>query len=253
MIDGEKLKKLLGIFDVAVVVKPTTHSTNTDGKSLAKAGINKPVLIVADEQTGGRGRQEKTFLSPAGGLYMTLVLPLAAPIGDAVMATSCSSVAVSRALGKSGIDCGIKWVNDIYAGGKKLCGILAEAENDYLTMTTHALIIGIGVNVESSPSLDGDVKAVSLRELGCSADITDICAAIAEEMLVLYNDGFDFSTYRDEYVRRSVVLGREITFTENGVTRHGTALGIGDRGELIVGCGGETFALTSGEISVRTL
>lgn len=253
MIDGEKLKKQLGKFDVAVVVKPTTGSTNTDGKELFRSSLSSAVLIAADEQTGGRGRQGKTFLSPVGGLYMTLVLPLAAPIGDAVMATSCSAVAVSRALERYGVDCGIKWVNDIYAVGKKLCGILVEAENDYRTMTTHALIIGIGVNVESSPSLDGDVKAVSLRELGCSADITDICASIAEEMLVLYNDGFDFSSYRDEYVRRSIVLGREITFTENGVIRSGKALDIGDRGELIVDCGDKTVALTSGEISVRTV
>lgn len=251
MISEEKLRSELDMFDVDIIVKKTTVSTNIDGKALAKAGIPRPVLIAADEQTGGRGRQGKTFLSPRGGLYMTLILPLAAPIGDAVTATSCSSVAVSRALGRFGIDCGIKWVNDIYVARRKLCGILVEAENDYRTMTTQALVIGIGVNVETSPALEGEVKAVSLRELGCKAEITDVCSTIAKEMLVMYNDGFDFSSCQDEYKRRSVVLGREITFTENGVTRVGCASDIGEHGELIVDCGSETVALTIGEISVR--
>ena len=252
MTDETKLKTLIGrFFDVDVTVKSETVSTNNDGKAMCKAGISKPALIVADEQTGGRGRQGKSFLSPIGGLYMTLVLPLNAPIEDAVMATSCSAVAVARAIEKFGIHCGIKWVNDLYADGRKVCGILVEAENDYRTMTTRSLVIGIGVNVESAPQLDGEVKAVSLCELGFSADVTELCSAIAEEMLALYNDGFDFSSYRDEYVHRSVVLGREITFAENGTARVGIASDIGESGELIVDCGVETIALTSGEISVR--
>lgn len=251
MINRQALCDSLVQFDVDIIVKNRTVSTNTDGKELSRSGVSRAVLIVADEQTGGRGRQGKTFLSPCGGLYMTLVLPCDAPINDVVMATSCAAVAVSRALGRFGIDCGIKWVNDIYADGKKLCGILIEADNDYSTMTTNALMIGIGVNVETSPELDGEVKAVSLRELGCTADVTDLCAAITEEMLVLYNDGFDFSSYRDEYVRRSIVLGREIMFTGNGNMRRGRATDIGERGELIVSCGGEKLTLSSGEITVR--
>ena len=251
MLDTEKLSALKKTFALDIITKDETVSTNSDGKELCRHGISRPALITAGTQTGGRGRQGKTFLSPEGGLYMTLVLPCAAPINDAVMATSCSAVAVSRALGRFGVNCGIKWVNDIYAGGKKLCGILVEAENDYRTMTTNTLVIGIGVNVESSPALDGDVKAVSLKELGCDAEITDVCTAITEEMLVLYSDGFDFSTYMDEYIRRSVVLGQEITFTENGVVRHAHAARIGERGELIVTAGGEEVSLTSGEIHVR--
>lgn len=251
MTDERGLARLCDIFSLDITVKSETVSTNTDGKTLCRRGISRPALIVAERQTGGRGRQGKTFLSPGGGLYMTLVLPCAAPINDAVMVTSCAAVAVSHALEKFGVDCGIKWVNDIYAGGKKLCGILVEAENDYEKMETTALVIGIGVNVESAPVFDGDVKAVSLRELGCDAEITDVCAAIAEEMLVLYNDGFDFSTYRDEYVRRSVVLDKDITFTENGTVRRGRAERIGERGELVVSVGGEEITLTSGQISVR--
>ena len=251
MTDESRLKKALEKFSLDVTVKRTTGSTNTDGKALCRAGIRRAALIVADEQTGGRGRCGKSFISPTGGLYMSLVLPLGAPVSDAVMATSCSAVAVCRAMERFGLTCGIKWVNDIYADGRKLCGILVEAVNDYRTMKTESLIVGIGVNIESAPVLCGDVKAVSLRERGCTADATDLCAAIAEEMLALYHDGFDFSSLCEEYVSRSVVLGREITFIENGVTRSGTAIEIGEKGELIVDCGSETEVLSSGEISVR--
>lgn len=248
--NAEKLRAALPA-GIDLICKTTSTSTNSDGKELCRAPLSRPVLIVADEQTGGRGRQGKTFLSPRGGLYMTLVLPCSLPLEQAVSVTSCAAVAVARALDGIGADCGIKWVNDIYAHGRKLCGILAEAENDYVNGRTNALIIGIGINCSRSPAPLGDVSAVSLAELGCAPDRERLCADIVQRLIEMSESGFDFSAVREEYVNRSIVIGRRIDFTSGGALHHGIARAIGEKGELIVSCGEETIALSSGEISVR--
>lgn len=242
-------KKLPG---VKVVTKELTVSTNNDAKEMIDSSP-ADTLITSEKQTGGRGRQGKSFSSPEGGLYMTLLLRCGMPITTAVGATSCSAVAVSRAIKNvCGIDTGIKWVNDIYAGGKKLCGILTEAVNDYSRVISEYLVIGIGINVLSTPVVpSSSVECTSLSELGYTASREELCAEIVRELIYMRDKSFDFSLYSDEYAARSVVIGREITFTRNGETRHGTALGIDKHGGLIVCSDNEPLLLDSGEISVR--
>ncbi len=242
-------KKLPG---VKVVTKELTVSTNNDAKEMINSSPSD-TLITSEKQTGGRGRQGKSFSSPEGGLYMTLLLRCGMPITTAVGATSCSAVAVSRAIKNvCGIDTGIKWVNDIYAGGKKLCGILTEAVNDYSRGISEYLVIGIGINVLSTPVVpSSSVECTSLSELGYTASREELCAEIVRELISMRDKSFDFSLYSDEYAARSVVIGREITFTRNGETKHGVALGIDKHGGLIVCSDNETLLLDSGEISVR--
>lgn len=242
-------KKLPG---VRVITKELTGSTNNDAKEMIDSSP-ADTLITSEKQTGGRGRQGKSFSSPEGGLYMTLLLRCGMPITTAVGATSCSAVAVSRAIKNvCGIDTGIKWVNDIYAGGKKLCGILTEAVNDYSRGISEYLVIGIGINVLSTPVVpSSSVECTCLSELGSAASREELCAGIARELISMRDKSFDFSLYSEEYTARSVVIGREITFTRNGETKHGTALGIDKHGGLIVCSDNETLLLDSGEISVR--
>lgn len=252
MINEKLLFEQLGA-DVDIIVKETTVSTNTDGRNLTNDDIFRPTLIVADSQSGGRGRQGKSFLSPAGGLYMTVVLPADLPIEKATLATSCAAVAVCRGIEKTcGASCGIKWINDIYLNGRKLSGILTESVNDYSTMTSKYLIIGVGINVDSTPTVtDSSVRAISLAETGLSVEREALCENITREILKAFQTGFDFSVYKEEYRRRSVLFGGEISFTENGITRYAFAKDINDRGELIVICDGAETILSSGEISVR--
>lgn len=244
-------KNKSGAYDI--IRKKITVSTNNDARDMIK---NSPsdTLIIADEQSGGRGRQGKTFLSPDGGLYMTLLLRCGMPIRDVIGATSCAAVAVIRALKNTvGLEAEIKWVNDIYICGRKLCGILTEAVNDYGSGTTEYLIIGIGMNLSSSPTLDirSGTSAISLAELGIDADRDRLAYAIADELIKLRGGGFCFTFVKDEYISRSAVLGREITFIKNGESRRGTAVRIENGGELVVKTpDGETI-LDSGEISVR--
>ncbi len=137
-------------------------------------------------------------------------------------------------------------------GGKKLCGILTEAVNDYSRGISEYLVIGIGINVMTTPVVpSSSVECTSLSELGSAASREELCAGIARELISMRDKSFDFSLYSEEYAARSVVIGREITFTRNGETRHGTALGIDKHGGLIVCSDNETLLLDSGEISVR--
>lgn len=251
-----KLEKLLPTADI--ITKSTTGSTNTDARDIARQNkLKRPLLIVADHQSCGRGRQGKAFHSPSGGLYMTLALPCGLPLADTLGVTSCTAVAVSDAIDSlTGADCGIKWVNDIYletgSDAGKLCGILVESVNDYEKMVSEVLIIGIGVNLTEAPSVtDSSVKAISLADCGYSCSRTELCAAIVNRLLTFRQTGFSSESWIDEYRRRSIVTGREVTFVRNGVTYSGTASAITDSGSLIVNCGGDTVMLDSGEIHLR--
>ncbi|MBO5126150.1 MAG: biotin--[acetyl-CoA-carboxylase] ligase [Clostridia bacterium] len=247
----EKLKRLTVPLCTIVSCTAETGSTNTDARALlAQFPDADTILLTADRQTGGRGRQGKSFLSPEGGLYMTLVMKTGAPLESVVNVTSCAAVAAARALAEQGISCGIKWVNDLYLNGAKLAGILVESVNDYETMRSEAVIIGIGVNVARSIFPD-EIHAVSLEEAGYSADPEKLCADIVRELLNIRGNGFDFARYADEYRQRSIVLGKDVYFLKNGETISGTAEAINERGGLLVRTGDTLCSLDSGEITLR--
>ena len=249
----EKLCSILDNDLIDVIIKGETVSTSSDAKSLTEKNPTAPVLIVADRQTGGRGRQGKSFISPEGGLYMSLLLPVNMPIRQTIGATSCAAVAVRRAIRNvSGAECGIKWINDLYLSGGKLCGILAESVNDYETMTSRYLIIGVGINMTTAPELNNaSTRAVSLSGCGYSASKEELCAEVVHELMKTYRLGFDFSIYAEEYRSHSILLGQEISFLRDGVTEYGVAQSITDRGALEVRCQDKTVILDSGEVTVR--
>lgn len=247
----ERLKRLTAPLCTIVSCADETGSTNTDARALLTEFPDADtILLTADRQTGGRGRQGKSFVSPEGGLYMTLVMKTGAPLASVVNVTSCAAVAAARALSEQGISCGIKWVNDLYLNGAKLAGILVESVNDYETMCSEYVIIGIGVNVARNIFPEG-IHAVSLEEAGYSVDPEELCAAIVRELLKIRENGFNFSGYADEYRERSIVLGKNVYFLKNGETIDGTAETIDDRGGLLVRVGDTLHTLDSGEITLR--
>ena len=247
----EKLRRLTATLCTVVSCADETGSTNTDARALlAEYPEADTILLTADRQTGGRGRQGKSFVSPVGGLYMTLVMKTGAPLESVVNVTSCAAVAAARALAEQGISCGIKWVNDLYLNGAKLAGILVESVNDYETMRSEAVIIGIGVNVARNIFPEG-IHAVSLEEAGYSVDPEELCAAIVRELLQIRENGFDFACYAEEYRERSIVLGKDVYFLKNGKTIDGRAEAIDGRGGLLVRAGDALYTLDSGEITLR--
>lgn len=236
---------------IEVLHKSTTESTNNDGKELFRKGIKNPLLIISDEQKGGRGRQGRSFYSPVGGLYMTLVLPCNLPFSSSISVTSCSGIAVTRVLRAHNVNCGIKWVNDIYSNNRKLSGILVEAENDYSENRTIGLIIGIGINALSKPEGKFEVEPVSLSELGFKPDIISLAYEITSEILDMHKNDFDLSLYINEYREYSVLIGKEVTYTLDNIEHTAVVQSINDNGALVVTEGENVSILTSGLISVR--
>ena len=238
--------------DYADVLTPEApDSTNNLAKVLAASDPKDPVLIAADFQSGGRGRQGKTFVSPPGGLYLSALLPAGLPPAAVVGVTSASAVAVARAVEETaGVRTEIKWVNDILAGGGKLAGILCEAVGGS-SLCTH-LVVGVGVNLTSAPRVEGAaLPPVSLRDLGREAEPEALAAAIAAGLLSIREQSFSFAPFLDEYRARSAVLGRPVSFVRNGISFRGVAEAVGEDGALLVRDGDVRYRLDSGEISVR--
>ena len=236
-LSAEKITALLQSTELAATVCDTLDSTSSECRRQLEAG-EKRCLVLAERQTGGRGRQGRDFFSPAGrGLYFSLLFAPKGGIAAADGFTAYAAVCVRRAiLDCCGIDCGIKWVNDLYLGGKKVCGILTEAVGD-------ALIVGVGIDI-----LPGELPA-ELTEtagaLGVDCDRNALCAAIVNGLLAW--DGGD-RRFLTEYRAASVVLGREIAFQKNGEERRGVARDLAPDGSLIAEVGGVLCRLDSGEV-----
>lgn len=243
----------LGLAHVRLMEKDETVSTSTDCRQVIEREPQaSPLLITAVSQTGGRGRQGKEFSSPPGGLYMSLAVTCGTELAQAVRITSAAAVAVRRAIfSQTGLSCAIKWVNDIYRNGKKLCGILTEAVNDYGAGITRFLIIGVGINLLGHPK---DLNATDLlTETGAAPDRQKLCAAVAKELLFVLGQiqSGDF-TYMEEYRKVSCVIGQEVRLIRPDGEITGTALDIDDEGGLTVRFSdGHTETLTSGEITLR--
>lgn len=234
-----------------VAVPAETVSTNNDCKVFAAANPSEPVLVAADYQSGGRGRQGKTFVSPRGGLYLSVLLPTGRPPREVVGVTSCAAVAVARAIEETtGAEARIKWVNDLVAGGGKVCGILCENVGD--GALSRYLIVGVGVNLASAPDIPGAAfPPVSLAALGYPAEPEALAAAVAGELLAVSRADFSFSAFADEYRARSMVLGERIVFRREGKDWEGVAEAVDDAGALLVRTEEGLCRLDSGEISVR--
>ncbi len=234
-----------------VRVYETLDSTNQEAKRHLAAGEPCPMLLLAEEQTAGRGRRGRGFYSPAGeGLYMTLALQPPAALSQATLLTAAAAVAVAQAVeALTALACQIKWVNDVYLDGKKLCGILTEASGSFEADALSSVCAGIGVNVRTRDfpeELAG--RACSLWPRAVSRN--RLAAEIAVRLLNFAAD-LGAREFLEEYRRRSLVLGKAVTFTRDGGERRALAVGIGENGELIVRYDdGREEALNAGEVRI---
>ena len=166
----------------------TLPSTNDKAKKLAGKGAPHGTTVIAYQQTGGRGRNGRSFSSKKGGLYMSMVLRTSLPVNAGVSITIGAAVAVQKAiLGCFGIDTDIKWVNDLYYRNKKICGILAEGfdiapDPEGTTSRFGFIVLGIGVNISDKIIFPGGLKV--------GDSITD---AKLTELFGVPNDSKDYS------------------------------------------------------------
>ncbi len=239
-----------------ITVEQELVSTNTTAKQLAAQGAPHGTLVVADSQTGGRGRRGRSFSSPPGtGLYLSMVVRSRLPMESAVLVTSAAAVAVCRAMEKTaGKQLSIKWVNDLFLDGRKCCGILTEASADMETGGVDYLVVGIGLNCfEPQEGWPEELRGIagSVFRQGETADRCRIAAAIADELLALCETLPD-TAFMEEYRARNFVPGREIFIVQNGTRRPATAKSITDDGHLLVTLpDGTQEELSTGEVSIR--
>lgn len=247
-------------------------STNTMLKDYAAAAVTGgdpvlPTVLLARRQTGGRGRLGRSFHSPDGtGLYMSVLFVPRMPPRDALRLTTAAAVACAEAADRvrspeavtlSG-EVGIKWVNDLYLDGKKICGILAEAALSPTAESLSWAVIGIGINVSPPPhGFPADIAdtAGTLLPSAPAADTDDILARLVTDILVrlqVYLDG-DPTDLLAQYRRRSVLDGRAVLVRPagslGGEEIPATVLGIdGDFGLRVRYEDGTAASLSSGEV-----
>jgi len=237
----------------------TIASTNTRAKELAAQGAPHGTVLVADSQTGGRGRLGRSFHSPAGtGIYLSLILrPNCAP-SELMHLTCAAAVAACDAVETAcGIRPGIKWTNDLVWGKKKLAGILTELGLSPAGTVSHA-VIGIGINCcQTETDFPPELRemAGSLHSvIGQDIDRAQVAAALLD---ALYRMDQELLTNRcsimDRYRKSCITLGQEISLVKaDGSVRHGTALDVDEAGGLVVSFrDGTRETVTSGEVSVR--
>lgn len=235
-----------------VLYYPSVDSTNNECKRLLAHGKQGVFLVVSDCQTAGRGRQGKAFVSPANtGIYFSLVIRPNTSFKNAVTATTAASVAVCMAVeeltDKKPV---IKWVNDVYLDGRKICGILTEAITNFEDGTVESVIVGIGINLKEG-AFPKELKDI----VGfLDADINkNLLVARVIDNLVKINTG-DYKTFIDYYRTHSMVIGQKIRIIKGDEQIEATALAIDQQGGLEVQLeNGEKTVLRSGEISIRKI
>lgn len=229
-------------------------STNTRAKALAAQGAPHGTLVCARSQTGGRGRFGRHFHSPdAGGIYMSLILRPKLPADKAVLITSMTAVAVARAIERlAEVDVQIKWVNDLYISGRKVCGILCEAGMDFESGQLEYAVVGIGVNTapaefhEELQTIATSVGNACGHDISKNRLIAEICGCMEELYAQLADGGF-----MAESRARSNVIGRQIVVLRGDERIPARAVDIDDQGSLVVETERGMEIVRSGEVSVR--
>lgn len=239
-----------------LLVQPTVTSTNALLRELAADRAPEGTVVIAGEQTRGRGRLGRSFYSPADtGLYLSLLLrPEGFSPAQAVRMTTMAAVAVCQAIeAVSGRNAQIKWVNDIFLDGRKVCGILTEGSFDLETGSLNSIILGVGINVyapaDGFPRELEQIAGAVLPE-----PITDGRSRLAAEFLNRFLELYrqQDSTYAAEYRRRSLVLGRQVLVITPAEQKTALALDVDEECRLLVQYpDGKTEALSSAEISVK--
>ena len=231
------------------------ESTNKYAKAEAQKGSSEWTVIIADKQTGGYGRMGRHFCSPkSSGLYMSIILRPRLRAEECLYITTAAAVAVSQAIeALADIKTGIKWVNDIYTNGKKVCGILTEA--GFTGDTLDYAILGIGVNIytpkEGFPPEIKDI-AGGIFDTPKDTSVRDRLAdMIIADFKTLYSD-IDKKPHLSSYRERNIVTGNKITVIRGKESYKAKALSIDDCFRLVVEDNeNNIITLDSGEISIR--
>ena len=240
-----------------IVFLDTVDSTNTRAKELALQGAPHGTVVIADRQTGGRGRMGRRFYSPgSAGIYLSVILRPDCEAGQLMHLTCAAAVAMCNAIeAAAGFRPGIKWTNDLVFGSKKLGGILTELSLNADGSVAFA-IVGIGINCcQSARDFPADIKDIACSlSMAANTPInrSRVAAAMISALSGMASSLLQKSAVLQRYRSDCITLGQEVALHKADSIRYGTATGIDDNGALIVRFSdGHSEAVASGEVSVR--
>ena len=256
-IDESGIKKYMRKYanDLSVFTFERIDSTNNLAREYAEKGHGQFTVIIAEEQTKGRGRLGRSFYSPANsGIYMSLILRPTLPPEKALYMTTAAAAAVAEAIEDV---CQkrteIKWVNDVLCEGKKVCGILTEGVFDQNGSFRYA-ILGVGVNVyQSKEGFPEEIKDVASHL--ADTPLYELRSRLAAEILerfISYYKKIEDKLFMKSYRERLCFLGERVNVISGDTLTPATVIGLGDNFELeVVFDDGKRTLLSSGEVSIR--
>jgi BirA family biotin operon repressor/biotin-[acetyl-CoA-carboxylase] ligase len=251
---NEDTKKLM------LEVHKEVTSTNSILKEYAEKGEQEGKVIVAEKQSSGRGRMNRSFYSPEGtGIYLSILLKPNLTFQESLLITTTAAVAVAEAIEKvSGCEAKIKWVNDIYCKGKKVCGILTEASLDMESGALKYAVLGIGINVlKPAGDFPEELKDIAAAVFDAELYSSDARSLLAAEVLNnfwKYYKKIGVDSCLGEYRKRSFLIGKDIYVISGSEQKKAKAIDIDEQYRLIVKLqDGSIEPLSSGEVSVKKI
>jgi BirA family biotin operon repressor/biotin-[acetyl-CoA-carboxylase] ligase len=237
-------------------VRQTVTSTNTLAKEMAAKGAKEGTVIIAREQTEGRGRMGRSFYSPmSSGIYFSIILRPKLKLEDSLLITTATAVAVAQAIeAVAGVKAEIKWVNDIYITGKKVCGILTEASLNFESGGLEYAVVGIGINIQTKdfPEELKNIAGSLFQDKPENIPVTSILVAKILNNIAACMNSLTDKQYLKEYRKRSFLIGKDILVFKGKEAIPAKAIDLDDQARLVVEYENhDTEALSSGEVSIR--
>ncbi len=246
----EKLKNKINI-----EIEKIVTSTNSTVKALGAKGEKEGYLLISESQTSGRGRLGRNFYSPEGtGVYMSLLLRPKITPENTTLITTAAAVSVCNALERLGVASPeIKWVNDIFVNGKKVCGILTEGSINGNGKTEFA-VLGVGVNIYTPKGgfpkeLESIANGIFSEE---KENLRNKFIAYFIESFYSFYENLTLREFITEYEQRCFVIGEKVSFMRNNELVKAKAIGIDENcGLKVITEDGRETVLSSGEVSLQ--
>lgn len=229
--DGKILNDFSPEWSERVIFLPECGSTNDEARNFALKGAPHLSVILTERQTSGRGRRGQLWVCPVGeGLAFTLIIRPKEPPALWSRFSLAAGLAISESLDSFGVSSGVKWPNDVWVGGKKICGILVESDSGFV-------VLGVGLNVNVKAFPDGlAFPATSLAlELGEEISREEVLVSCLRRLeLRLAQIESNFEELIDSWSTRCVLAGNDVRLDVGGISKVGRVVGVSSQGELLL-------------------
>jgi BirA family transcriptional regulator, biotin operon repressor / biotin---[acetyl-CoA-carboxylase] ligase len=240
----------------SVVYRETADSTQNIAISLASKPDSHGAVVIAEQQKSGRGRQKRKWLSPKGGIWLSVVLKPSIPTAKITLLPFVAALAACDAIKATGLDARLKWPNDIMISGKKVAGILLDVSAEADQVNYAVIGIGINANVDSaaiSARLKGPKITSISDELGRNVSRLDLTWSLLENLEHYYveMEQHGAGAILQKWKKNSDMLGRKVAVVQNNNTVQGVAADVNDDGSLLLRTDHGDINVVSGDIHVR--